>query len=161
MIRKATISDLDTIYKIYDFARSQMAKNGNPKQQCNGYPFKSLLQEDVATERMYVLEDNGTVHGVFVLIVGEDPTYRVIHDGAWHSDKTYATIHRIASDGMVKHCLKTVVDFAKTKVDYVRLDTNEDNKIMQHLAQKCGFKYCGIIYVADGTPRLAYDLLKA
>lgn len=31
MIRKATISDLDTIYKIYDFARSQMAKNGNPK----------------------------------------------------------------------------------------------------------------------------------
>ena len=89
------------------------------------------------------------------------PTYRVIHDGAWHSDKTYATIHRIASDGMVKHCLKTVVDFAKTKVDYVRLDTHEDNKIMQHLAQKCGFKYCGIIYVADGTPRLAYDLLKA
>ncbi|MDY5969094.1 MAG: HD domain-containing protein, partial [Bacteroidales bacterium] len=31
--------------------------------------------------------------------------------------------------------------------------------IMQYLASKHGFAYCGIIHIADGTPRLAYQRL--
>jgi hypothetical protein len=29
---------------------------------------------------------------------------------------------------------------------------------MQHVVEKCGFSYCGIIYVEDGSPRRAYDM---
>lgn len=28
---------------------------------------------------------------------------------------------------------------------------------MQHLLDKNGFKYCGIVYVEDGTERIAYQ----
>ncbi len=81
MIRKATKSDLDTISKIYDYARGQMSKNGNPNQWTNGYPSQSLLKDDVDKECMYVFEENGKVHGAFVLIIGDAPTYKKIKNG--------------------------------------------------------------------------------
>ena len=31
---------------------------------------------------------------------------------------------------------------------------------MQHLFEKNGFKKCGIIYLEDGSERLAYQLIK-
>ena len=160
MIRKAMKSDLDTIYKIYDYARNQMIKNGNPNQWTNGYPSQSLLEDDIKKECMYIFEENGEVHGAFVFIIGDEPTYKEIKNGKWHSNKTYGTIHRIASDGKIKQSLKKTVDFALNKIDYIRIDTHEDNKIMQHLVLKLSFKYCGIIYVDDDTPRFAYDLQK-
>lgn len=36
-------------------------------------------------------------------------------------------------------------------------DTHQDNKITRHLIEKNGFAKCGIIYVADGSPRIAYE----
>ena len=41
----------------------------------------------------------------------------------------------------------------------LRADTHADNKIMQHLLEKNGFTRCGIIHVADGSPRFAYQKL--
>ena len=43
----------------------------------------------------------------------------------------------------------------------LRADTHADNKIMQHLLEKNGFTRCGIIHVADGSPRFAYQKLAA
>ena len=31
---------------------------------------------------------------------------------------------------------------------------------MQHLIEKNGFQRCGIIYVEDGSPRIAYEKIK-
>ena len=39
----------------------------------------------------------------------------------------------------------------------MRADTHADNKVMQHLLESEGFTRCGIIHVADGTPRIAYQ----
>lgn len=39
----------------------------------------------------------------------------------------------------------------------MRIDTHENNKVMQHLIKKNGFQECGIIYVEDGSPRIAYE----
>ena len=36
-------------------------------------------------------------------------------------------------------------------------DTHRDNTIMQHLITKHGFTYCGIILLANGDERLAYQ----
>lgn len=106
MIRKAMQSDFDTICKIYDYARQQMIKNCNPNQWTNGYPFPYLLQDDIAKECMYVFEENGKIHDAFVFIIGDETTYKEIKNGAWHSNKTYGTIHRIASDVKIKQTLK-------------------------------------------------------
>ena len=39
------------------------------------------------------------------------------------------------------------------------VDTHRDNAIMQHNIKKHGFTYCGIIYLANGDKRLAYQKL--
>lgn len=40
--------------------------------------------------------------GGFAFIIGREPNYAVIENGAWHSDQPYGTIHRIASNGQTK-----------------------------------------------------------
>ena len=116
------------------------------------------LKKDVEQGSLYVVKSGDSIHGVFYFCMENDPTYAVIYEGAWHADKPYGVIHRIASDGS-GGLLKAAVDFGKTKTDYLRIDTHEDNRVMQKALRKLGFQKCGIIYIADGTPRLAYDLL--
>ena len=50
-----------------------------------------------------------------------------------------------------------VVAFCEKQIPHLRIDTHEDNKVMQHLIEKNGFKKCGIVYVEDGTERFAYE----
>ena len=47
----------------------------------------------------------------------------------------------------------------ENKIGYIRIDTHEDNYVMQNALAKQGFRRCGIIYVEDGTTRIAYDRL--
>ena len=155
-IRKATPSDLEEIIKIYHTAKAFMISTGNKSQWLNGYPQRELLEEDIAKGYCHVYEDHG-IHGVFALIEGEDPTYREIEDGQWLNNKPYGTIHRIGSDGTVKGVLAAAVDYCKTICPVLRIDTHYDNKVMQHLVTKNGFRRCGIIHLADGSPRIAYQ----
>ena len=156
-IRLAQQADLDEIELIYDQARRFMIQNGNPTQWDNGYPWRDMLEEDIRLERLYVAEGNNEIYGVFMFALGEDPTYGYIEDGAWFSALPFGTIHRIASrrSGVFAQAL----EFCCSKCSHIRVDTHADNKPMQHLAEKYGFKRCGIIYVEDGTPRIAYELL--
>ena len=43
---------------------------------------------------------------------------------------------------------------------HLRIDTHENNRPMRHLCESRGFTQCGIIYVDDGSPRIAFDLHK-
>ena len=50
--------------------------------------------------------------------------------------------------------------FAKERIDHLRIDTHQDNLPMQGAIAKAGFKRAGIVYVSDGTPRVAFDWLR-
>ena len=91
--------------------------------------------------------------------MGEDATYNVIEDGSWLSGDTYGTIHRVAGDGQVHGVLTMAVQFCEQKIKHLRIDTHNDNKIMQHVIEKNGFNRCGIIHVKDGSERIAYEKL--
>lgn len=158
-IETAKESDLPRILEIYAYARSFMAQTGNPTQWGTNHPPQAQLEKDIENSRLYVAKEGAVIHGVFYFCIEEDPTYAVIHDGSWHDSKLYGVIHRIASDGS-GGILKAAVDFAGSRTDYLRIDTHENNQVMQRALQKQGFKYCGIIYIADGSPRFAYDLNK-
>ena len=95
-IRKATPGDLEGIRAVYAAAKAFMDAHGNASQWEPGYP-DSVIPGDIANGNCYVETENGVIHGVFVCILGEDPTYRVITDGAWRNDNPYATIHRLGS----------------------------------------------------------------
>ena len=156
MVRLACIQDLDDIMRIYDVARAYMRKNGNMLQWINGYPQRERLAEDIEKQDAYVYEVEGKVHGVFALQFGDDPTYAEI-EGEWKSTEPYATIHRIGSDGEVKGVFDACIDFAKTKSKNLRIDTHENNPTMKYLVKKNGFEYCGVIYIEDLSPRIAFE----
>ena len=54
-------------------------------------------------------------------------------------------------------CASFCLNWALTRVRQFKIITHRDNRIMQHLLDKNGFTYCGIIYLDDGTERLAYQ----
>lgn len=159
MIRKAQPSDLPLLYKIAKNARAFMARTGNPNQWQEGYP-DAYLREDIASEQLYVLTDEGgAVHAFFAFVLGDEPSYSVI-DGAWLNDRPYGTIHRIASDGEIKGVLGQCLTFCRGICPDIRADTHENNKIMRHLLEKYGFVQCGHINLdrqEGNTLRVAYQ----
>ena len=99
-------------------------------------------------------------HGNFSQWDGADPCYAVIEQGEWKSDAPYAAVHRVASDGTLHNVIGRIMDFAKSNISHIRIDTHEHNKVMQKALEKQGFERCGIIYVPDGTPRIAFEWMK-
>lgn len=161
IVRNATFDDLARIEEIYARARKFMAETGNPNQWFDNYPPHETIVEDIELQRNYVaVDENGRVQGVMAFIIGPDYTYEIIDDGEWLNDELYGTIHRIAASGEVKDIFEEMLAFGLTKIKNIRIDTHHDNKVMQHKVLKNGFKYCGIIYTFDKTPRLAYQLIK-
>lgn len=157
-VRQAAMEDLGRILEIYAYARAFMAENGNPNQWGKTNPPKELLLEDIRQRNLYVVTATEKICGVFAFLPGEDPTYREILEGAWRSDAPYGTIHRIASDGS-GGIFSAALAWCRKQISHIRIDTHHDNVVMQHVVEKAGFQRCGIIYIADGTPRIAYELV--
>ena len=156
-IRKAEMTDLVRILDIYAAARKFMAENGNPSQWGNSNPPRSRVVRDIEEKLLYVIIKEDRICGVFYFYIGEDPTYREIYEGRWRAEKPYGTIHRIAGDGS-GGIVQAAVRFAGEQIDYLRIDTHQNNTSMRNAVCRAGFHPCGIIYVADGSPRIAYDL---
>jgi hypothetical protein len=157
-IRHAELTDLEEIEAIYSYARAFMAENGNTTQWKDGYPQRAMLEADIEKENLYVVLNDAEICGVFLFVIGEDPTYTYI-EGKWPSSDTYGTIHRIASDGTHKGVMQLCVDFCRTICPHIRIDTHEKNQTMRNALTRLGFSYCGTIYIEDGTPRMAFCLL--
>lgn len=159
-IRKTTVEDIPRRQEIFEIGRKYQQENGNPNQWKPGYPGVAALHDDIEAGTGYVVEHDGKIVGTFALIYGEDPTYGYIEDGAWKSAEPYAAIHRVASDGSVRGLGDVILQWCIHQAGHVRIDTHHDNKTMQHVIEKNGFQYCGVIYLADGSPRVAYEYLK-
>lgn len=156
-IRKAKREDLLRVIELYAHARSFMKEHGNPGQWGDGYPPETLICHDIDRESLYVVLDEDGIHGVFYFAVEDDPTYERIFDGKWNSIAPYGVIHRVAGDGS-GGILGSAVSFAREKIRHLRIDTHEDNYVMQRALERLGFSRCGIICVEDGTPRIAFEL---
>lgn len=155
-IRPAEPSDIAALLALYGQARRFMAQNDNPGQWGDGYPPQATVEADIANGHCHVCEEDGHLYAAFALIPGEDPTYRVI-DGAWKSDAPYATLHRVASTGERGGMVDGIVAWAFERWGNLRGDTHERNLPMRRAFERNGFERCGVIWVADGTPRIAYQ----
>ena len=69
----------------------------------------------------------------------------------------YAVVHRVPTAPDTKGIATFCLNWALEQCGNIRIDTHRDNIVMQHLLDKNGFKYCGIVYVEDGTERIAYQ----
>jgi hypoxanthine-DNA glycosylase len=162
-VRNTTLSDLPAVLRIYEEARQFMAASGNPNQWGASHPPQEIIEDDIRRGISYVYTNkHDEPIAVFAFIKGDDPTYAVI-EGAWLNDAPYAVIHRIArsqdAQGAGAACLDWCMQqAAKEHRANIRIDTHQDNKPMQKLLAKKGFSYCGVIHLANGQPRLAFQV---
>ena len=178
-IRKATKKDLTLIMEIYKRARRFMAETGNPNQWGESKPYQEWIEHDIEMGKCYVcvkqtrekksmheiLEGKGgleteIIAAVFYFAIEEDPTYGIIYEGHWLNNNPYGVVHRIASAGIVKGAGEFCLKWALSQCGNLRIDTHEDNKVMQSLLKKIGFQYCGIIHLQNGDPRMAFHYEK-
>ena len=160
-IRKAEFSDIPRILEICEEARLIMRSDGNMTQWTGGYPSEDAFKADIERSVGYIIEKDGIAQGYFAFIPGIEPTYLKIESGKWLDDSApYCTIHRIASTreshGIARQCF----NWCLQKCGNLRIDTHVDNHVMRHCVEKFGFRYCGIIHLKNGDPRLAYQILE-
>lgn len=160
-IQKATMEDWEEIRKIYDGARQFMAEHGNATQWGKTNPPEELLLTNIAEGKLYVCMDGETIAAVFYFAVEEDPTYRVIEDGAWLNEGPYGVVHRIASARITKGAASFCMNWAFAQTGNIRIDTHKNNIPMQNMLKKNGFRYCGRIYLENGEPRIAFQKIKS
>ena len=156
MITQANLSQLSQIMTIYERAREFMAKTGNPDQWGVAYPPEDMIRQDILNGKCYVNLRDGNICAVFYFAIEEDPTYGYI-EGAWLNDAPYGVIHRIAVGESGKGTAVECFQFAFKQCDNLRIDTHEKNIPMQRCLAKHGFQRCGMIYLEDGDPRIAYQ----
>lgn len=160
-IRLSKSKDLPTLMAIFREAQGTIATLGIDQWQ-NGYPSETVIAEDIALGRSHVAEQDGTVCGTFVL-VDTEPTYDELHGGKWLSDE-YAAIHRVAvpvayrGTGVCDAIIRYAAAYARAQgKTSLRIDTHRGNIPMRRMLQKQGFVYRGVIFLSDGSPRVAYE----
>ena len=158
-IRKAEISDLTQIISIYAYAREIMRTTGNETQWKNTYPTNDIISSDIENGYLRLLFDEDGIQGVFAFLPDGDPVYDRI-DGAWINEKPYAAVHRVASAGKKRGILPLCMSYCFSLSDNIKIDTHENNKIMQHQLEKLGFILCGIVTLENGETRIAYQCEK-
>lgn len=156
-VRRATYADMPAVLEIYAEARQYMRESGNPHQWGDIYPPVSVVEEDVSLGRCYLCMDEEDIAGVFCFFKGTDPTYADIYEGAWLNSAPYGVMHRVAVAKRGRGVASFCFDYALERCGNLRIDTHRDNKAMQSALAKNGFTYCGIIYLANGAERLAYQ----
>lgn len=160
-IRHSREEELPILMKLYEHARQFMAANGNPNQWGpTNWPPKSLILSDIREGKSYVCTCEDEIVGTFFYDFGKDvePNYQTIEDGAWMDNSPYGVLHRMASSGTVKGVGSACIQWAFRQCGHLRIDTHNDNRVMQNLLSKNGFVHCGTIYVPeDSYPRLAYE----
>lgn len=154
--------DFNTVLSIVQSGRQKLKREGVNQWQGKD-PTEETIMEDILEGHTFIFKDDGNIVGTAVLAEGKDPTYAAI-DGAWRTDGEYLTIHRsvvtekYAGKGMGRRMMNRIKLYAASRnVDSIRVDTHEDNQVMRRLIEGSGLSYCGIITVADGTERVAYE----
>lgn len=160
-IRPAVLSELGAIMPLYDAGRTFMRQNGNMNQWINGYPSCAMIEADIRLGHLFVAEEAGETAAVFCFFHGEnvEPAYGSI-DGAWLADGPYGVVHRIASSGKYPRMVEFCTNWCLERCPSLRIDTHKDNLPMQQALTRCGFTFCGVIVIEDGSERMAYQKLR-
>ncbi len=161
--RRAVEADINHILNIIHQAQEYLKKAGIDQWQ-NGYPDIETIKRDIENKHGYVLGNAGRITGTIAVSFDGEMTYNNIYDGVWLTLDNYAVIHRLAVDSSLKGSGLASAMISETEklcrckaVSGIRVDTHENNISMQTLLKKNGFRYCGVIYLEDGSKRLAFE----
>lgn len=157
----ATPEQAEVCYGIIEEAKHFQREQGFV-QWTDDYPNLDTIRYDIQRAKGYVLMAGGEVAAYLCVDFDGEPAYQEIR-GAWHTGEDYAVVHRLAFDsrfrgrGMAGETFCLVEKLCRNKqVSGIRVDTDSCNQRMQHVLEKCGFQYCGVV-VFQGSGKVAYD----
>ena len=162
-IRLAFPNEVDAIMQVIEDAKRCLADAGSTQWQ-NGYPNTDTIIEDIISGQAYVALEEGELLAYAAVTKSPEKAYEAIYDGNWEGKEAeYLVFHRIAvaSDVQGQGVAQTFLEGLIEGFDYLdfRSDTHDQNKVMQHIFEKLGFKQVGKVPV-DGE-RLAYQKVKS
>lgn len=160
-MRNAKPQEAAECYQCIEDAREYHRSMGF-EQWHPGYPTLQTIQEDIQQGIGYVFTDETGIIGYCCIVIGDEPAYRQI-EGSWKTDRPYAVVHRMAfskkarGGGLSGKAMNLIKNFCRSDhVEAIRVDTQDENKVMQHILLREGFSYCGLVQF-DGGPKLAYE----
>lgn len=163
--RRATYDDLSGILTVIKDAQEYLRYQGIDQWQ-DGFPNETTILEDIRNHISFVYVEEDQIIGYMALNLGVEVSYHKIYDGKFRCNThSYLTIHRTAitqshrgrglSSKMFQLAQQIAVD---NGMESIRIDTHRDNKLMQHLAMKHGFEYCGVILLQrSNSERFVYE----
>lgn len=165
-IRKGHLSELPAIKSLTQACAVTMAEKGI-YQWNDHYPSLARLKKDIELEELFILQKNGEIIGIIVIIETIDEEYLPVK---WLSDSDSANlyIHRLAvhpdfwGKGFAQKLMDFAENFAREKnYDSIRLDTFSQNKRNQRFYEFRGYKRLGNIYFPKQSiePFYCYELL--
>jgi ribosomal protein S18 acetylase RimI-like enzyme len=144
---KADISQLDEIFSVYSNAIIAMEKDNIP-QWDEIYPDKTILEEDISKNQMYIGKIDTEIAVCFVLSEECDEEYK---NGKWqYPDAKFNVIHRLCVNpqfqnrGIATETMKYIEELSKSQgYDVIRLDCFTLNPYSQKLYNKTGYSVTG------------------
>lgn len=165
MIRKATLSDIDSILDITKACAHFMIERGI-LQWNEEYPNKTAFEIDVSRNELFVFEHGNAVIGCMVISEKMDDEYK---DTQWLTENMRNLyIHRLAvhpneqGKGIAQKMMTFAEKYAKTN-NYVsiRLDTFSQNRRNQLFYETRGYERLGNVYFPNQSehPFYCYELV--
>ena len=165
IITTTTKKDIDRVMVILAEARQSIGQLGIDQWQY-GYPNRDIIKNDVSNGFSYMVysEEENEIIATFCLKEDEEPTYKRIYDGVWINKGESFALHRIAicnakrGTGVANAIIEFILNKCRESgVLSVKVDTHNGNLPMRRMLERNGFVYCGIIYLATGEERVAYE----
>lgn len=165
MIRKATLSDIDSILQLTKACAKHMISN-NIYQWNDHYPSSEAFQQDIKRNELFVLTKEKNILGTIVISSLMDDEYKPIKWLTLNNKNLY--IHRLAVDpsyqgqGFAQQLMEFAENFGK-KNGYIsiRLDTFSQNNRNQNFYEHRGYNRLGSIYFPKQSehPFYCYELV--
>ena len=150
-IRKAQISDLENIMKMYKSCVAGMIKNGID-QWDDTYPNTETIAQDLKNQTYYVAEETGEIIGGINIDKNQDPTYLDIN---WQDPSNqFLVVHRLGvkeenwGDGIGKFLMIFTEEVVIEKdLKSIRLDTYSGNPKAMEFYIRLGYRELGTIHL--------------
>ena len=153
-LKQANIEDIEIAMNMIDDGKKYLRQQGIDQWQ-TGYPDIEIVKEDIMCNRGYFVTDGVNELAYMCVDFEGEPAYKNIK-GQWKSNEDYAVIHRLVASkqkvgkGLSDIIIQLVEKLCKQKgINSIKVDTDNKNKIMQHVLQKNGFVYCGTVWFVD------------
>ncbi len=161
MIRKAEMSDLESIMEILPEIIKEMHKSNNYQWDAN-YPQAKDFTADIKRGNLYVSVKGNRVVG-FICINNDEP--QEYNELKWSSSEDALVIHRMAvsSDfrkaGIGVELVRFADELSRSReVKFLKTDTYSLNTKAQGLFQKLGYNFVGkISFMGKEKPFYCYE----